>query len=95
MVLAKEGVSVPMTDLFGMAGTALLDAVSLKPAYTARVESLRDLIESFDRQVAIFERDLRRELAGHPGYRAIHASRRFSSATRLALVRQRRSPAIN
>jgi len=72
-VLAKEGVNVPMTDLFGMAGTALLDTVSLKPAYAARVESLRDLIESFDRQVAIFERDLRRELAGHPGYRAIQA----------------------
>ena len=30
-----------------------------------------DLIEAFDRQVAIFERDVRRELAGHAGYQAI------------------------
>lgn len=72
-VLAKEGVHVPMSDLFGLAGTALLDTAALAPAYRARVESLRDLIEGFDRQVQIFDRDLRRELAGHPGYRAIQA----------------------
>jgi transposase len=72
-VLAKEGVHVPMTDLFGIAGTALLESVHLAPAYAARVESLRDLIEAFDRQVQIFERDVRRELAGHPGYHAIQA----------------------
>jgi len=70
-VLAKEGVAVPMTDLFGVAGRALLGTVTLAPAYTARIESLLDLIEAFDRQVAIFERDLRRELAGHAGYQAI------------------------
>jgi transposase len=70
-VLAKEGVHVPMTDLFGVAGTALLERVRLAPAYAARVESLRDLIEAFDRQVTIFERDLRRELAEHPSYHAI------------------------
>ena len=72
-VLAKEGVHVPMTDLFGVAGKALLDNVTLGPAYRARVESLRDLIEVFDRQVAIFERDAHRELAEHPGYHAIQA----------------------
>ena len=72
-VLAKEGVHVPMTDLFGLAGTVLLESTALAPAYAARVESLRDLIESFDRQIAIFERDVRRELAEHPGYHAIQA----------------------
>jgi transposase len=70
-VLAKEGVAVPMTDLFGAAGRALLAKAPLAPAYAARVESLMDLIEVFDRQVQIFERDVARELAGDPGYQAI------------------------
>lgn len=70
-VLAKEGVAVPMTDLFGVAGRALLATAPLAPAYAARVESLLDLIEGFDRQVQIFERDVRRQLAEDPGYRAI------------------------
>ena len=43
-VLAKEGVSVPMTDLFGVAGTALLAELELAPAYAARVASLRRLL---------------------------------------------------
>ena len=70
-VLAKEGVVVPMTDLFGAAGRALLATAPLAPAYAARVESLLDVIESLDRQVQIFERDVRRELADTAGYRAI------------------------
>ncbi len=70
-VLAKEGVGAPMTDLFGVAGRALLAKAPLAPAYAARVESLLDLIESFDRQVQIFERDVARQLAGDAGYRAI------------------------
>ncbi|MGH9028296.1 MAG: transposase, partial [Acidimicrobiales bacterium] len=72
-VLAKEGVAVPMTDLFGVAGRALLASAKLAAAYAARVESLLDLIESFDRQVTIFERDVERELRDDAGYRAIQA----------------------
>ena len=50
-VLAKEGVHVPVSDLFGVAGQRLLDEVPLRTAYTIRVESLRDLIEVYDREV--------------------------------------------
>ena len=32
-VLAKEGVHVPMTDLFGVAGNHLLDTLALAPAF--------------------------------------------------------------
>ena len=32
-VLAKEGVRVPMTDLFGVGGNRLLDALELAPAF--------------------------------------------------------------
>ena len=72
-VLAKEGVHVPMTDLFGVAGNRLLDELALAPAFDARVRSLRDLIGVYDTQVVAFERTLNHELAGHQGYRAIQA----------------------
>jgi transposase len=72
-VLAKEGVHVPMSDLFGVAGQALLDEVPLGHAYTVRVESLRDLIEVHDREVAMLEDEIGRVLHGHAGYHAIQA----------------------
>ena len=72
-VLAKEGVAVPMADLFGVAGRALLGEASLAPAYAARVESLVELIEAFDAQITRFERAVARELADHAGHHAIQA----------------------
>jgi hypothetical protein len=59
-VLAKEGVAVPMTDLFGVGGQRLLDEVKLGRAYRIRVESLRDLIELCDREIAILEKETAR-----------------------------------
>jgi transposase len=38
-----------------------------------RVESLRDLIEIFDRELVMVQRHLHRELKDHHGYRAIQA----------------------
>jgi len=70
-VLAKEGVSVPMTDLFGVSGTELLETCHLATAYRTRVESLRDLIEVFDAEIAKLETDVRHQLRGHAGYQAI------------------------
>ena len=70
-VLAKEGVAVPMTDLFGVAGRALLGTTALGPVYATRVESLLELIEAFDTQIERFEREVERELADHGGYHAI------------------------
>jgi transposase len=72
-VLAKEGVRVPMSDLFGVAGQALLDGCQLAHAYTVRVESLPDLIELYDREVAMLEAEIGKVLDGHPGYGAIQA----------------------
>jgi transposase len=70
-VLAKEGVNVPMTDLFGVLGTELLETCHLATAYRTRVESLRDLIEVFDREITKLEGDLRQKVRGHAGYQAI------------------------
>jgi transposase len=72
-VLAKEGVHIPMSDLFGVAGQRLLDEVPLARAYTIRVESLRDLIEAYDREIAMADRHVRTALDGHRGWRAIQA----------------------
>jgi transposase len=70
-VLAKEGVAVPMTDLFGVGGTELLEGCHLGTAYRTRVESLRDLIEVFDAEIAMIETDVFHSLSGEAGYKAI------------------------
>jgi len=43
-VLAKQGVRVPMSDLFGVAGTRLLEELRLPRAYGLRIASLRELL---------------------------------------------------
>ena len=70
-VLAKRGVWVPMTDLFGGEGTLLLDKVELPAPYKARVASLRRLIESLDFEIDVFTKLVCGRLAQHPGYTAI------------------------
>jgi len=70
-VLAKEGVAVPMTDLFGTAGQDLLDTAQLGRSYAIRTESLRDLITHYDTEVAMLEVEIDRWLAGDKGYLAI------------------------
>ena len=72
-VLAKEGIQVPMSDLFGVAGNRLLDRVPLGDVFAIRVESLRDLIEVYDREVAMVEEGLDRRFAGNRGLAAITA----------------------
>ena len=72
-VLAKEGVTVSMTDLFGMGGQVLLDKVHLADAYRLRVESLRDLIESVNREMAMLEEQTAPYFAGDLGYHAVQA----------------------
>ncbi len=70
-VLAKQGVPVPMSDLFGVAGTALLDRLGLDPAYAARVGSLRRIIDLLDFEIDAVTRRVTAQLAADPGYRAI------------------------
>jgi transposase len=72
-VMAKEGVLPGVTDMFCQAGNTQLDDMALGDAYAIRVESLRDLIEVYDREVVMLEGQIRRRLRGHVGYRAIQA----------------------
>ena len=78
--LAKEGVAVPMTDLFGVTGTALLDTVDLGSGFAIRVESLRDLIELIDREVTMLDREIHKRLRADPrSHRGSDASRHRTS----------------
>jgi transposase len=70
-VLAKAGIWVPMSDLFGVAGTQLLDNADLAGPYRARVASLRRLIEALDFEIELFGKIVRGRLARDPGYRAV------------------------
>jgi transposase len=72
-VLAKQGVAVPMSDLFGTAGQTLLDGLRLDPAYAARVGSLRRLVEAFTFEIDVVGRRVAAQLSGHPGYTAVQA----------------------
>jgi transposase len=74
-VLAKNGVQVPMSDLFGTAGTALLDSLieqgTLPKPYAARIASLRRIMDALDFEVDVFDKLTRGRLTAHPGYRAV------------------------
>ena len=72
-VLAKHGLHPPLNDLWGPGGTAYLNGLELDDGYHIRVESLRDLVEHCNREVAMLERVIHERLRDHPGYRAVQA----------------------
>jgi transposase len=72
-VMAKLGILPTMSDMFGPAGQVLLDEMAFEGAYAVRVESLRDLLEIYERELAMVERELHGRLAEHKGYSAIQA----------------------
>ncbi len=72
-VLAKEGVRVDVTDLFGTQGMALLRDTRLGTCYRMRVDSLVELIDAFDGEVAWLRDAIAARLRHHAGYTAIQA----------------------
>lgn len=70
-VLAKEGIQVPVSDLFGKAGNTFLDGLFLEGAYKRRVESARDLLYGYDVEIEILDATIAKRLHDHAGYRAI------------------------
>ena len=59
-VLAKQGVRVSMSDLFGMAGSRLLDELQLERAYALRIASLRSLISAYDQEITMLGEEISR-----------------------------------
>jgi transposase len=70
-VLAKCGVQVPMSDLFGVDGLRLLDRLQLPTPYAARVASLRRIMDGLDFEIDVAARIVRARLARDPGYTAV------------------------
>ena len=72
-VMAKHGYLPELDDMFGPGGQVLLDKMSFEGVYGLRVESLRDLLEVYNRELAMVEREMRKMFKGHAGYKAIQA----------------------
>jgi transposase len=72
-VLAKQGVPVAVSDLFGVGGQQLLDRLALDAPYAARVGSLRRLIDVFTFEIDVLARRTATQLRDHRGYQAIQA----------------------
>jgi transposase len=70
-VLAKCGVQVQVSDLFGVEGTALLDRLELAAPYAARIGSLRRIMDALDFEIDHVAGMVRGRLATHPGYAAV------------------------
>jgi transposase len=72
-VMAKLGILPTMSDMFGPTGQALLDGMPFEGAYATRVDSLRGLLERYERELVMVEHELHGRLADHKGYSAIQA----------------------
>jgi transposase len=72
-VMGKHGVLPSRVDMFGPGGTAQLDSLDLPVGYSYRLESLRELVATYSREIASFDRRIAAQLANHRGYRAIQA----------------------
>jgi transposase len=72
-VLAKLGIPVSHSDIFGAGGQQWLDQLPLPQPYAGKVASLRLLAGELTREITMLETVSRDLLDGHQGYRAIQA----------------------
>jgi transposase len=74
-VLAKQGLTIPVSDLFGVAGQHQLAAAPLDAAYRARVNALCRLIAEYDFEIDLAGKLITTRVARDPvygpGYRVI------------------------
>src|SRR6478672_11105961 len=70
-VLAKAGVLITVSDLFGVGGRQRLAKVPLGAAYAERVRSLLELIDVLDGHEARFAGLIAKRLCNHRGYQAL------------------------
>jgi transposase len=70
-VLAKCGIPVTVSDLFGVAGSTYLGNLSLPPVYRSRVDSQLRVLAALEGEIDRFDALIAAEFATDPGYRAI------------------------
>ena len=72
-VLAKLGVPVTHSDIFGVHGQDWLDELPLPQPYAGKVASLRQLAGALTAEITLLDKVLADLLDGHEGYHAIQA----------------------
>ena len=72
-VLAKLGIPVSCSDIFGVWGNMWLDSLPLSQPYAGKVASLRKLAGEVASEITLLDTVLADLLEGHDGYRAIQA----------------------
>ena len=72
-VLAKPGIPVTHSDIFGVHGQAWLDELKLPQPYAGKAASLRQLAGGLTAEIGLLEQVPGDLLAGHEGYAAIQA----------------------
>jgi transposase len=72
-VMAKLGILPTLSDMFSAAGQVLLDGMPFEGPYALRVDSLRGLLERYEHELVLVERELHGRLVDHKGYTAIQA----------------------
>ncbi len=72
-VLASCGVTVPMSDLFGVAGQDLLGRLELPGAFRARIDSALRLLACLDAEIDLFAATTSKQLRADPRYLAVQA----------------------
>ncbi|MBV6702722.1 IS110 family transposase [Kitasatospora aureofaciens] len=70
-VLAKQGLAVPASDIFGVRGRELLAAAPLDGPFRARTNAVLRLIDAYDFEIELASGWLRGRLATHAGYRTL------------------------
>jgi transposase len=73
--LGKEGVIPQLDSIWLAGGQQWLNDLRLGDVYVDRIESLRDFIELYDREIRDCDARIHRRLKGHPGYHAVQALR--------------------
>src|SRR5215472_15445795 len=72
-VLAKLGIPVTCSDIFGVAGNIWLDELPLPQPYAGKVASLRTLIAALGTEIALLDAVISDLLEHHDGYHALQA----------------------
>jgi transposase len=70
-VMAKNGILPVVGELWGPIGTAQLDSLELPDAYALRMDSLRQLLVHYQREITRLDASIHRRLKDDPGYRAL------------------------
>jgi transposase len=70
-VLAKLGIPVPCSDLFGVFGSAWLDGLRLPQPYSGKVASLRQLIGWLNGEISLLDEVIADFLGAYPPYQAV------------------------